>query len=85
VIQHDFGWASIVLHSMTSMFSKFLAHDWKSCGDSRENILYQFIKDQTHFGMPRVAKMSLALFGPQCTGIDSSLYSKHAPQVKRYL
>ena len=59
-----FGWALIVLNRIPSMFSKFLAHDWRSCGDSRENIVYQFIKGQSHFGMPRGAKMSLALNEP---------------------
>jgi hypothetical protein len=30
----------------------------------RKNILYQVIEGQTHFGMPRGAKMSLALHEP---------------------
>ena len=29
------------------------------------NILYQFIEDQSHFGMPKGAKMSLALDVPK--------------------
>jgi hypothetical protein len=38
----------------SSMFDKFLVSAMK-------NILYQFIEGQSHFGMPRGAKMSLAL------------------------
>ena len=30
-----------------------------------KNIPYQFIEGQTHFGMPRGAKLSLALNGPE--------------------
>ena len=30
-----------------------------------KNILYQFIEGETHFGMPRGAKMSLVLHEPE--------------------
>jgi hypothetical protein len=44
----------VVLHMASSMFDKFLVSAMK-------NILYQVIEGQSHFGMPRGAKMSLAL------------------------
>jgi hypothetical protein len=43
------------------------------CGCLTEE--HQFIKGQTHFGMPRVAKMSLALTEPK--SIDLSSKVKH--------
>ena len=50
-----------------------------------KNNLYRFIEDQTHFGMPRGAKMSLALDEPKWVAplsIPSTTY-KRAPQVER--
>jgi hypothetical protein len=49
------------------MFGKFSACPWRCCGGLTKDILYQFIEGESHFGMPRGAKMSLA--------------SEHAPQV----
>ena len=50
-----------------------------------KNILYQFIKDQTHVGMPRGAKMSMALAEPKQVALRSKLNttSEHTPQVER--
>ena len=49
-----------------------------------KNILYQFIEGQTHFGMPRGAKMSLALNEPKQVSLhsNSNSTSKHAPQAE---
>ena len=44
----------VVFHMASSMFDNFLVRAMK-------NILYQFIEGQSHFGMPRGARMSLAL------------------------
>ena len=51
------GGELVVLHTTPSMFVKFMVHS--------KNILYQFIEGQTHFGMPRGAKVSLALNEPK--------------------
>ena len=52
----------VVLHTSTpSMFGKLLVHAWRYCEDLNKNILYRFIKGQTHYGMSRGAKLSLAL------------------------
>ena len=48
----------VVLHITCSMFGNFLVHAWRL---EQYNILYQFLDLQTHFGMPRGAKMSKAL------------------------
>ena len=46
-----------------------------------KNVLYQFIEGQTHFGMPRGAKMSLALNIQNEVALHSTSNStsKHAP------
>jgi hypothetical protein len=51
----------------------------------RKNILYWFTEGQTHFGMPKGAKMSLALAGAKMVALltNSNTTSKHAPQVER--
>jgi hypothetical protein len=47
------------------MFGKFAVHAWSWCGGlNTENILYWFIEGQTHFGILRGAKISLALNEP---------------------
>ena len=53
--------------------------------DWMKNILYQFIKDQTHVGMPRGPKMSMALAEPKQVALRSKLNttSEHTPQVER--
>ena len=49
-----------------------------------KNILYWFIEGETHFGMPRGAKMSLAFNkSKQVTHSNSSNISEHALQVER--
>jgi hypothetical protein len=50
-----------------------------------KNILYQFIEGQTHVGMPRGAKMSMALAEPKQVALRSKLNttSEHTPQVER--
>ena len=50
-----------------------------------KNILYQFIKGQTHMGMPRGAKMSMALTEPKQVALHSksNTTSEHTPQVVR--
>ena len=50
-----------------------------------KNILYWFIKGQTHFGMPRVAKIYLDLIELKLVAFhsNSNTTSKHAPQVER--
>ncbi len=47
-----------------------------------KNILSRFIEGQTHFGMPRGAKLSLTLNEPKLValGSTSNTNSKHAPQ-----
>ena len=48
-----------------------------------KNILYWFMKGQTHFGMPRGAEMSLALHEPIQNVLCSNLHtnSTHAPRT----
>ena len=50
-----------------------------------KNILHGLNEGQTHFGMPRGAKMSLTLNEPNLVTLRSNLNttSKHAPQVER--
>ena len=49
----------------------------------KKNVLYQFIEDQTHFDMPRGAKMSLALHELKVPlHSNSNTTSEHAPQVE---
>ena len=47
------------------------------------NILHRYVESQTHFGMPRGAKMSLALNEPNKVALcsNSNTTSKHAPTV----
>ena len=49
------------------------------------NILYRCIKGQTYFGMPRGAKMRLALNEPKQVAIhpNSNATLEHAMQVER--
>ena len=49
------------------------------------NILYRFIEDQTHFGMPRGTKMNLALNESKQVALhsDSNIISKNAPYGER--
>jgi hypothetical protein len=46
---------------------------------------YQFIKRQTHFGMPRGAKMTLAVIETKYVALrsNSDTTSVHAPQLER--
>ena len=46
---------------------------------------YQFIKGQTHFGMPRGAKMTLAVNETKYVALrsNSDTTSVHAPQLER--
>ena len=78
------GLELVVLHTTPSIIGKFLVHAWRSCGGLK-NILYQFIKDQTHVGMPRGPKMSMALAEPKQVALRSKLNttSEHTPQVER--
>ena len=50
-----------------------------------KNILYQFIDDQTRFGMPRGACMSVAVNAPKLVSLhsNSNSTSKHAPEAGR--
>ena len=50
-----------------------------------KNILYRFIEGQTHFGMPRGDKMSLALNKAKHVACHSNSFStsKYAPRVER--
>jgi hypothetical protein len=52
-----------------------------------KNILYRFMKGQTHFGMPKGAKMSLALHEPIHNVLCSNLHttSTHAPKTYQIL
>ena len=49
-----------------------------------KKILSRFMEDQTHFGMPRGARLSLTLTEPKLValGSTSNTNSKHAPQVE---
>lgn len=49
------------------------------------NMLHQFIKFQTHFGMSKASKMGLALNEMRYIAIHSNVNTifKHAPQVER--
>ena len=49
-----------------------------------KKILSQFMEGQTHFGMPRGARLSLTLTEPKLValGSTSNTNSKHAPQVE---
>ena len=57
-----FGRELVVLHTTPSMFSNFAVHAW-------EVVVWRFehenIEGQSHFGMPRGAKTSLALNVPK--------------------
>ena len=46
------------------MFGKFLVYTRRCVEIWTKNILYGFNEGQTHFGMPRDAKMSLILNEP---------------------
>ena len=47
---------------MGDCMTEILIEEWvHACGGLNKNILYWFIMSQTHFGMSRGAKMSLAL------------------------
>ena len=50
-----------------------------------KNILYHLIERQTHFGMPRGAKMSPTLIKPKKVAFESNTNttSEYAPQVER--
>ena len=50
-----------------------------------KNILYWFIEGQTHFSMPRGAKMNIVLNEPKQVALHShkNTTSEHAPQVER--
>ena len=52
-----FGRVLVVLLKKPSMFDKSLVHAWRWCGGLNKNILYRGMKGQTHFGMPRGAKL----------------------------
>ena len=58
--QHEFSLGVGCLFTTPSMFGKFSVCPWRCCGGLTKDILYQFIEGQSHFGMPRGAKMSLA-------------------------
>jgi hypothetical protein len=61
------------------MSGNFSVHGWRS---EQRTSWYQFIEGQTHIGMPRGAKMSLAL--NELHEIGCPLFNfKHAPQVER--
>jgi hypothetical protein len=56
----------VVLHTTPSFFDNFAAHPYLEVAImlwrfERRAPLYLFVEGQTHFGMPRGAKMSLAL------------------------
>jgi hypothetical protein len=50
---------------------------------STKNILYQFIEYQTHFTMPRRAKLSLALNEPQDISYSSCKFKHYLPAYTR--
>ena len=56
-----FGSELVVLNTKPSMFGKFLVHAWRWCGGLNKEHYILVMEGQTHFGMPRGAKMSLAL------------------------
>jgi len=63
-----FGTEFIVFHTTPSMFSKFSVPCLKVVGRVEvrtKNILNRFIENETHFSMPRGAKMSLTLNEPK--------------------
>ena len=60
------------------MSGNFSVHGWRF---EQRTFWYQFIESQTHFGMPKGAKMSLAL--NELHEIGCPLFNfKHAPQVE---
>jgi hypothetical protein len=67
---YEFNWSFdlelVVLHKIFLTFNKFLVHAWSHCGGLHEelNFVLVYCESQTHFVMPRGAKMSLALNEP---------------------
>jgi hypothetical protein len=56
-----FGRGLVVLLTKPSMFGKFLVHAWRF---EQRTFYIGSLEGQTHFGLPRGAKMSLALHKP---------------------
>ena len=55
----------VVLHTLPSMYGKFSVHAWRLVWKFEQKTFYDwFIEGQTHFGMPRGAKISLVLNKP---------------------
>ena len=76
-INYSFGWELVVLHTMLSMFSKFLVHAWSWCGGFKEKLLYRLIKNQIEFDMPIGAKMNrYRMFIIQTFTPTPSMYQK---------
>ena len=50
-----------MLHTTPSMFGKFSVHAWWYCGGLNEEHSILVLKNQVYLGMPKGAKMSLAL------------------------
>ena len=82
--QHDF-WFGVgcfcIQHLPSSVNVEVVMEVWT------KDILYWFIEGQTHIGMPRGAKMNLALNEPkQVTLYTTSITTfEHTPQVKKIL
>ena len=60
-----FGQELVVLYTTLSMFGKFRCMLGVSVEVRMKNILYQFMEGQPRLGLPRGAKMSLALNEPK--------------------
>ena len=76
----------VVLHTAPSMlFVKFLVYDLRQCTQTKD-IQYWFIEGQTRYlGIPRGAKMYLALNEPKLVALhsNSNSTSENAPQMER--
>ena len=79
-----FGTELVVFHTTPSMFSKFSVPCLKVVGRVEvrtKNILNRFTENETHFGMPRGAKMSLTLKRTEigCSSFNFKHYLRACP------